>query len=63
LGAGISYTAANGLIIYRPRWSLFVHEMSMKAYYLFLRANVPYVGFGWLLTFFSSYGQTFLISL
>lgn len=35
----------------------------MRAYYLFLRANVPYVGFGWLITFFSSFGQTFLISL
>ncbi|MFD3001499.1 MFS transporter [Pontibacter toksunensis] len=35
----------------------------MKAYYLFLKDNVPYVGFGWLTTFFSSFGQTFLISL
>lgn len=35
----------------------------MKAYYLFLRQNLSRIGFGCLLTFFSSFGQTFLISL
>lgn len=35
----------------------------MKAYYLFLKKNYGAVWFGWLLTFFSSFGQTFLISL
>lgn len=35
----------------------------MKAYYLFLKTNIAVVAFGWLLTFFSSFGQTFLISL
>ena len=35
----------------------------MRTYYLFLKANFNPVVFGWLLTFFSSFGQTFLISL
>ncbi|PRY05685.1 MFS transporter [Pontibacter ummariensis] len=35
----------------------------MRAYYLFLKENFKPVIFGWLLTFFSSYGQTFYISL
>lgn len=35
----------------------------MRAYYIFLKANFNPVAFGWLLTFFSSFGQTFLISL
>ena len=35
----------------------------MKAYYHFLKANFSGVSFGWLLTLFSSFGQTFLISL
>ncbi|KAA9345653.1 MFS transporter [Adhaeribacter soli] len=35
----------------------------MRAYYLFLKNNFNPVAFGWLLTFFSSFGQTFLISL
>lgn len=35
----------------------------MRAYYLFLKENISGVTFGWLLTFFSSFGQTFLISL
>ena len=35
----------------------------MRAYYLFLKDNFNPVAFGWLLTFFSSFGQTFLISL
>lgn len=35
----------------------------MRAYYLFLKENLDPVFFGWLLTFFSSFGQTFFISL
>jgi len=35
----------------------------MRSYYLFLKSNYRPVYFGWLLTFFSSFGQTFLISL
>lgn len=35
----------------------------MRSYYLFLRYNFSHVFFGWLLTFFSSFGQTFFISL
>lgn len=35
----------------------------MKEYYYFLRGNFRKVSFGWLLTFLSSFGQTFLISL
>lgn len=35
----------------------------MRAYFLFLKENFSGVVFGWLLTFFSSFGQTFLISL
>ncbi|WP_052078508.1 MFS transporter [Spirochaeta lutea] len=35
----------------------------MSAYILFLRAYPLHVGFGFLLTFFSSLGQTFLLSL
>ncbi|MDT0676917.1 MFS transporter [Autumnicola musiva] len=35
----------------------------MKEYYHFLRTNFKPVSFGWLLTFLSSFGQTFLISL
>ncbi|MDT0685771.1 MFS transporter [Autumnicola psychrophila] len=35
----------------------------MKEYYNFLKSNFKKVSFGWLLTFLSSFGQTFLISL
>lgn len=35
----------------------------MKAYYKFLRSSFKPVYFGWLLMFFSSFGQTFFISL
>ncbi|MDX5480281.1 MAG: MFS transporter, partial [Hymenobacteraceae bacterium] len=35
----------------------------MRTYYLFLKQNFSSVFFGWLLTFFSSFGQTFYISL
>ncbi|MFZ0489232.1 MAG: MFS transporter [Salegentibacter sp.] len=35
----------------------------MKDLYYFLKSNYRKVSFGWLLTFFSSFGQTFLISL
>lgn len=35
----------------------------IKPYYLFLKRHFEPVFFGWLLTFFSSFGQTFLISL
>ncbi|MBZ9729280.1 MFS transporter [Salegentibacter sp. JZCK2] len=35
----------------------------MRDYFYFLRANYKKVSFGWLLTFLSSFGQTFLISL
>lgn len=35
----------------------------MKEYFHFLRENYRKVSFGWLLTFLSSFGQTFLISL
>lgn len=35
----------------------------MRAYLIFLRTEFQPVFFGWLLTFFSSFGQTFLISL
>ncbi|MFD1095868.1 MFS transporter [Salegentibacter chungangensis] len=35
----------------------------MKNYYYFLKGNFKKVSFGWLLTFLSSFGQTFLISL
>lgn len=35
----------------------------MKGYFHFLRGNFRKVSFGWLLTFLSSFGQTFLISL
>ena len=35
----------------------------MKDYIYFLRGNFRTVGFGWLLTLFSGFGQTFLISL
>ncbi|MDT0649347.1 MFS transporter [Autumnicola edwardsiae] len=35
----------------------------MKEYYRFLQTNFRKVSFGWLLTFLSSFGQTFLISL
>ncbi|SKB32052.1 Predicted arabinose efflux permease, MFS family [Salegentibacter holothuriorum] len=35
----------------------------MKEYFYFLRGNFKKVSFGWLLTFLSSFGQTFLISL
>ncbi|WP_373058297.1 nitrate/nitrite transporter [Zunongwangia sp. H14] len=35
----------------------------MKEYYPFLKTNFKPVSFGWLLTFLSSFGQTFLISL
>ncbi|PRX50568.1 Predicted arabinose efflux permease, MFS family [Salegentibacter salegens] len=35
----------------------------MKDYFYFLRENYRKVSFGWLLTFLSSFGQTFLISL
>lgn len=35
----------------------------MRTYYLFLKENLSPVFFGWLLTFFSSFGQTFYISL
>ncbi|MFN2311559.1 MAG: MFS transporter [Spirochaetia bacterium] len=35
----------------------------MNTYYLFLKSYPTHVGFGFLLTFFSSLGQTFLISL
>ncbi|WP_181885103.1 MFS transporter [Pontibacter diazotrophicus] len=35
----------------------------MRTYYLFLKENAGPVFFGWLLTFFSSFGQTFFISL
>ncbi|MDT0641752.1 MFS transporter [Zunongwangia sp. F363] len=35
----------------------------MKEYYQFLKINFKPVSFGWLLTFLSSFGQTFLISL
>ena len=35
----------------------------MKEYFNFLRGNFKKVSFGWLLTFLSSFGQTFLISL
>lgn len=35
----------------------------MHAYLSFLKQNVRHVLFGWILTFYSSFGQTFLISL
>ncbi|MBC9798601.1 MFS transporter [Sinomicrobium weinanense] len=35
----------------------------MKDFYLFLKRNARQVSFGWVLTFLSSFGQTFLISL
>lgn len=35
----------------------------MRSYYLFLKGNFSPVFFGWLLTFLSSFGQTFFISL
>lgn len=35
----------------------------MKDLYYFLKSNYRKVSFGWLLTFFSGFGQTFLISL
>lgn len=35
----------------------------MKDFYYFLRGNFRKVSFGWLLTFLSGFGQTFLISL
>jgi len=35
----------------------------LKEYFYFLRGNFKKVSFGWLLTFLSSFGQTFLISL
>ncbi len=35
----------------------------MKSYYPFLKKNYREVGFGGILTFFSSFGQTFIISL
>lgn len=35
----------------------------MKDFYYFLKGNFRKVSFGWLLTFLSSFGQTFLISL
>ena len=35
----------------------------MKDFYYFLKANFKKVSFGWLLTFLSGFGQTFLISL
>lgn len=35
----------------------------MKDFYLFLKHNAREVSFGWVLTFLSSFGQTFLISL
>jgi len=35
----------------------------MKSYYTFLKQHFTPVYFGWLLTFFSSFGQTFLIAL
>ena len=35
----------------------------MKDFYYFLKGNLRKVSFGWLLTFLSSFGQTFLISL
>ena len=35
----------------------------MNSYYLFLKNHFEQLFFGWLLTFFSSFGQTFLISL
>ncbi|GAB3540033.1 MFS transporter [Pontibacter brevis] len=35
----------------------------MRTYYIFLKENLSPVFFGWLLTFFSSFGQTFFISL
>lgn len=35
----------------------------MRDYFPFIKANFEVVLFGWLLTFFSSFGQTFLISL
>lgn len=35
----------------------------MRTYYLFLKENLSPVFFGWLLTFFSSFGQTFFVSL
>lgn len=35
----------------------------MKDYFYFLKGNFRKVSFGWLLTFLSSFGQTFLISL
>ncbi len=35
----------------------------MKEYFYFLRTNYKKVSFGWLLTFLSSFGQTFLVSL
>ncbi|UGU16558.1 MFS transporter [Sinomicrobium kalidii] len=35
----------------------------MKDFYLFLKQNARQVSFGWVLTFLSGFGQTFLISL
>lgn len=35
----------------------------MKDFFYFVKGNFKKVSFGWLLTFFSSFGQTFLISL
>lgn len=35
----------------------------ISSYYAFLKKYLSQVGFGWMLTFFSSFGQTFLISL
>ena len=35
----------------------------MKDFFYFVKANSKKVGFGWLLTFLSGFGQTFLISL
>ncbi len=40
-----------------------IYILSMRSYYIFLKDNFIHVFFGWLLTFFSSFGQTFFISL
>lgn len=43
--------------------SIFVKTFNLKDFYRFIIANFKKLSFGWVLTFLSSFGQTFLISL
>lgn len=40
-----------------------LNTVLLKDFYLFIKNNFQKISFGWLLTFLSSFGQTFLISL